>query len=171
MCHILLLAKDIATQKGTGYGEEFIRLNRAENLYKAAIDLGRKHPSHISSALVTPLDSLLRECVRLKASIEHELRVVYLEAIPADSSVVAVACISLVKFPDFAAENSPPLFEQIQSLYPDYVFPEKNKTTLLSSLIPKDVTLLVSCYRNSLGECFLLTEVSCLLNYVCLYGR
>lgn len=90
-----LAAKELALQKGNGYGEEVARYNRAEQHIRSAIDFGRK--CNVSTSLTGVADSLLSVIISARTTAIHDLSTVYMEGIPSDSSLVEIAPVAMVK--------------------------------------------------------------------------
>jgi len=98
-----LASKELALQKGSGYGEEITRYNRAEAYVRQAIETGRKH--NILPALPAGAEALLNIIVANRANAQKDLTTIYMENVPNEGSVPEVIGVAMVK-PSIIPEQS-----------------------------------------------------------------
>jgi hypothetical protein len=106
--------KEVALQSGSGFGEEIVRLNRAESWLNAALKLSEKGSS---SVLSSSAEVLIRTVKTSKSSAERDNQTVYMEFIPSDSTIDHVSPVSMVKpssFPEHQSSESK-FFKEIVS--------------------------------------------------------
>jgi len=123
-------SKENALQKGTGFGEEVVRLTRAEGYYTQAVTSAKM--TNTSAAIYGPVESILRTTSKSKASAVKDNANVYMEPLPQDSQVSQVAPISMVRPTanlEFAGES-----------------------TLFPQFMPRQVLSLAGAYRSQIGD-------------------
>eukprot|EP01034_Spumella_vulgaris_P022324 gene22324-28444_t len=102
-------SKEVALSKGTGYGEEIARYSRAENFVSQALALSKKHS--ISPSLPAGAEGLLAAILANKKTAEYDLSTVYMEGVPADSTLVEVVPVAMVRpsvLPELTSVNVVP---------------------------------------------------------------
>eukprot|EP01038_Epipyxis_sp_PR26KG_P009367 gene9367-12620_t len=87
--------KETALQRGSGYGEEVTRLNRAEISTRQAIQTISQ--AKLASTLSQGAEGLLQVIISLKATAIHDLNTVYMESVPPDSSLSEITGVVMVK--------------------------------------------------------------------------
>jgi programmed cell death 6-interacting protein len=90
-----LASKELALQKGSGYGEEIARYNRAEGYIRQAVESGRKH--NILPALISGADSLQSVINTNRQNAQKDLSTVYMENVPNEGSLPEVIGVVMVK--------------------------------------------------------------------------
>ena len=135
-----LAAKEIALQKGSGYGEEIARLIRAETILNQALQHAGK--GRLAPSLLVGANAILAEVRKAKAIAENDNRAIYMESIPADSTLAAVGVISMVK-------GSP---------FPEYY---NNEKPLLKELLPKQVRQANSSYKDQIEKLVMSITAEC----------
>jgi programmed cell death 6-interacting protein len=90
-----LASKELALQKGSGYGEEIARYNRAEGYIRQAVESGRKH--NILPALISGADSLQSVINTNRQNAQKDLTTVYMENVPNEGSLPEVIGVVMVK--------------------------------------------------------------------------
>jgi hypothetical protein len=111
-----MASKELALQRGSGYGEEIARLNRSEAFLKDAVQFAQRNkipPSTSQNA-----EALLHLIGSTRATAQHDLDTIYLESIPADNTLVAITGVAMVKpsaLPDYASIHGPEpiLFKEV----------------------------------------------------------
>lgn len=106
--------KEIALQSGSGFGEEIVRLSKAEAWLVAALKLSEKGSS---SVLASSAEVLIRTVKTSKASAERDNQTVYMEFIPTMEAVGSVSPVSMVKpssFPEYQSVETK-FFKEIVS--------------------------------------------------------
>lgn len=88
-------SKEAALAAGTGYGEEVARFNRADTLVALALKQTTKY--NIADSLTYGANGLRQAIQQHRQSAENDLRSVYMESVPADSSLSEVTCVSMVR--------------------------------------------------------------------------
>lgn len=135
-------SKETALQKGSGFGEEIARYNRAENLLRAAIESGKKNK--IALSILGSAETLLGVIASNKQTAIHDLNTVYMESVPSEASLAEVVGVPMVKvfplpeIPSISGDRSP--F--------DYLVPIE-----IFSLYTKTNQELQSISQNSNVEC------------------
>lgn len=90
-----LASKEAALQRGSGYGEEIVRYGRAEGHVRQAVETSKKY--NLPAGLVGGADGLLSAIQSNRTGAQHDLNTVYLESLPADSSLADVQPVAMVK--------------------------------------------------------------------------
>ena len=96
-------AKEAAQNKGTGYGEEIARLIRATALVSSAIDFANRNKLGVS--LTNGAAGLQRSIEAAKCIAENDNRRVYMEVVPADSTLAQIVPVAMAK-PSTAPESA-----------------------------------------------------------------
>lgn len=87
--------REEAQSRGCGYGEEIARLLRATGMLKQAIDAATA--SKLGPSLINGAAALRRTVDAAKAAAEKDNNTVYMEQIPADSSLSPVPPVAMAK--------------------------------------------------------------------------
>jgi programmed cell death 6-interacting protein len=90
-----LASKELALTKGSGYGEEVARYNRAENYVRSAIEVGRKYT--ILPSLLQGAEALLNIIASNRQNALKDLSTVYMENVPNEGSLPEVLGVAMVK--------------------------------------------------------------------------
>eukprot|EP01039_Chlorochromonas_danica_P009105 gene9105-10051_t len=121
-----LASKESALQCGSGYGEEVVRYNRAEFYVRQALETRKKY--NLPAILVGRAEALLQAITTKRCSAQRDLQTVYMEGLPAESTLTDVQPITMAK-PTSLPEFSTLLSDQDQIFR--YVLPraviESNK--------------------------------------------
>lgn len=141
-----LASKESALQRGSGYGEEIVRYNRAEVFVRQALDQGKKF--NLPSTVVGSADSLLQAITSNRANAQHELNTIYLESLPADASLLEVQPVAMVKpapieltlseseqlfryvLPRHVIESNKNFYEEVMSYYQKTQVEAENATNI-----------------------------------------
>lgn len=115
-------SKEAALQKGTGYGEEVARYNRAEQHVRTALEMGRKF-NLTASSLPAVAESLLNVIVNNRTTAIHDLSTVYMESVPNESSLTEVTPVAMVK-PSGLPDLSTLLTDSADTALFQYVLPK-----------------------------------------------
>eukprot|EP01041_Mallomonas_annulata_P006038 gene6038-12173_t len=88
-------AKEIAKQRGSGYGEEIARLLRAESFLKSALAIAQQ--GGLSPVLKAAPEQLLQHVTTLRHAAEKDNKTIYLETVPVDATLSDVGVVSLAQ--------------------------------------------------------------------------
>eukprot|EP01032_Pedospumella_encystans_P019684 gene19684-22384_t len=112
-------SKEAALATGTGYGEEVARFNRADTF--VALALAQTSKYSLADSLTFGANGLRQAIQQHRQSAEHDLRTVYMESVPADSSLAEITSVSMVR-----PAALPELTEPVVGLVPlfRYVLPQ-----------------------------------------------
>jgi hypothetical protein len=90
-----LASKELALTKGSGYGEEIARYNRAENYVRSAIEVGKRYT--ILPSLLQGAEALLNVIASNRQNALKDLSTVYMENVPNEGSLPEVLGVAMVK--------------------------------------------------------------------------
>ena len=88
-------AKEEATNRGSGYGEEIARLIRSAKFLSLALEFAQKNKLGVS--LTNGAAGLQRTVDVAKVSAENDNRRVYMEVVPDDNSLVPIQPVAMAK--------------------------------------------------------------------------
>ena len=126
-----IVSKEAASEKGSGYGEEIGRLVRAEKFLLEALDVGQR--LKLSPTLTGGAEVLMRAVKTAKAAAERDNNAIYMERVPADTTIAAVAPVSMVKSSPMSGINI-------------------NERPLFKDLIPKSIKILSETAKESISD-------------------
>ena len=129
-------AKESALQKGTGYGEEILRLTRAENMLTQSTSI--ENQQHLPMAVSAGAESLLRTANKCNVTAKKDNSQIYLEPLPPENRVPAISPISMVK----------------PTLALDYAGSGNNQNTqhLFKEFMSKQLITLVNSFKDELNS-------------------
>jgi hypothetical protein len=87
--------KETALEKGSGYAEEISRLQRAEAILTQTVNFGKRCKLNLGS--LSSGEALLKTITNAKTKAIHDNNSIYMESVPADSSLVPIIPVSMVK--------------------------------------------------------------------------
>lgn len=91
-------SKEVAIQKGTGYGEEIVRLSRAERIIRDGLAFAIA--KQLSPALQASGEALLRTVIAAKGQANSDNHTIYMEPLPSEGTLDAVGGVAMVKASD-----------------------------------------------------------------------
>ena len=125
-------AKEAALQKGTGYGEEVVRLSRAEGYFAQALAVSKT--ANMALHTYSPTETILRTASKSKAAAIKDLQAVYMEMVPPDNTISPVVGVSMVR-PNMPFDNA-----------------TINEQRLFHDFMPKRVIDLIKTYKEQLDN-------------------
>jgi programmed cell death 6-interacting protein len=110
-----IAAKERAVEHATGYGEEVVRLRRAQQCIKKALALSERYS--IAASLLGGAEGLLQKINADEAKASTALTTIYMESLPTDSSLIELSPVAMVKaatVPEYLpTAHEPRLFSQV----------------------------------------------------------
>lgn len=137
-------AKENALQKGTGFGEEIVRLGRAEACFTQACTIAKG--TNLAVATYGGIETMLRTTTKSRTSAVKDNSTIYMDAMPSENQVPQVAPISMVRPSntlEFAGEKQ--LFDDFM---PREVLALGRKYSEELSCLIRDQTLLAGDQSN-----------------------